>query len=504
MNEQTDGIDPQGVSAPQTDSESAKPRRNRRSPRSGGPRKRAGKPSPRRTSMGDDGSVAPAPGEQAMILEAGAEALEEGPLDYLEREQDTRARLGRHLDSELVAPKLHKVLADAGIGSRREMEELIVAGRVSVNGEPAHIGQRVTPRDQVRVNGKLVQQRPAHKAPRVILYHKPAGEIVTQDDPEGRVTVFSRLPRIKTGKWISVGRLDLNTEGLLIFTNSGDLANRFTHPRYEVEREYAVRILGELTDEVRQQLLTGIELEDGLANFGVLESLGGEGSNRWYRVCLKEGRNREVRRLFEAVGLTVSRLIRTRFGEVLLPRRLKRGRWEELDSELVLALTAQLGLVRPERETSRGKPRQPLSHESSLPPELVAPNLRQGKRVPKLARIPTAETAPVTTLTIPGGVPDGMVVPGRRRGKPGAGPKPAGSGPARPGKTAGKAPGKGRNRGRTAGPGGMPASHESALGGITPGNATRRGPAGGERQPRGAKAHESRLGVGGSGGRRPR
>lgn len=488
MNEQTDSVVAPDSAAQETLTGASKPRRHRRGPRSGPMRRKSSRTAaPPATAVTPEDGAVPGPDTEPAVS-PGPEFLEDGPLEYLEQQQDTRSRLGRHLDSEMLAPKLHKVLADAGIGSRREMEELIVAGRVSVNGEPAHIGQRVSPRDQVRVNGKLVQQRPAHRAPRVILYHKPAGEIVTHDDPEGRVTVFSRLPRIKTGKWISVGRLDLNTEGLLIFTNSGELANRLTHPRYEVEREYAVRILGELSEDIRQRLLTGIELDDGPASFGVLESLGGEGSNRWYRVCLKEGRNREVRRLFEAVGLTVSRLIRTRFGDVLLPRRLKRGRWEELDSELVLALTAQLGLLRPERDTERGKPRQPLSHESSLPPELVAPSLRQGKRPPRLARIPTAETAPVTTLTIPGGVPDGLLLPGRRRGKS-------------TGKASGKPMGKGRGKGR---PGsGIPATHESALGGAGSAPAARRGVAG-ERQPRGPKAHESRLGVGASGGRRSR
>src|SRR5690606_13721396 len=216
----------------------------------------------------------------------------EQALSYLDRAPDLKRRLGKYLASEAVAPKLHKVLAEAGIGSRREMEELIVAGRVSVNGEPAHIGQRVGLGDQVRVNGKLVQRRHASRPPRVVLYHKPAGEIVSQDDPGGRATVFSRLPKIKSGKWISIGRLDLNTEGLLIFTTSGDLANRMMHPRYGMEREYAVRVLGDLSDEQLKRLLDGVELEDGLAKFGSLDYLGGEGSNRWYRVTIQEGRNR--------------------------------------------------------------------------------------------------------------------------------------------------------------------------------------------------------------------
>jgi 23S rRNA pseudouridine2605 synthase len=197
---------------------------------------------------------------------------------------------------EAVAPKLHKVLADAGIGSRRDMEELILAGRVSVNGEPAHIGQRVEPNDQVRVNGKLIQRKNTARPPRVVLYHKPAGEIVTTDDPEGRTTVFSKLPNIKNGRWVSVGRLDFNTEGLLIFTNSGDLANRMMHPRFGLEREYAVRCIPPLSDEAMEKLRHGLELEDGPAKVDSLVDAGGDGSNHWYHIVLTEGRNREVRR----------------------------------------------------------------------------------------------------------------------------------------------------------------------------------------------------------------
>ena len=301
-----------------------------------------------------------------------AEKEADQALSFLDKAPDLKRRLGKYLSSEAVMPKLHKVLADAGIGSRREMEELILAGRVSVNGEPAHIGQRVAPNDQVRVNGKLVQRRHTTRPPRVVLYHKPAGEIVTQDDPEGRATVFSRLPKIKNGKWLSIGRLDLNTEGLLIFTTSGDLANRLMHPRYGQEREYAVRVLGEMTDEQRRALVEGVQLEDGMAAFGSLDYLGGDGSNRWYRVTLQEGRNREVRRMFESQGVVVSRLLRTRFGDVSLPRGLRRGRWEELDSSLVTALQVQLGLVRADDDEEGGRrgrrSTQPVSHEAALPP----------------------------------------------------------------------------------------------------------------------------------------
>ena len=250
----------------------------------------------------------------------------------------------RDLTSDDDAPKLHKVLAEAGLGSRRDMEDLIVAGRVSVNGEPAHIGQRILPTDAVRINGKLIQRKVSNKPPRVLVYHKPAGEIVSHDDPEGRPSVFDRLPTMKAGKWLAVGRLDFNTEGLLLFTTSGDLANRLMHPRYNIDREYAVRTLGELEEGMRQKLLAGVELEDGLASFTKIADGGGEGINKWYRVVIGEGRNREVRRMFEAVGLTVSRLIRTRYGIMSLPTGLKRGRWEELEENTVRDLLSAFGV----------------------------------------------------------------------------------------------------------------------------------------------------------------
>ncbi|MDR7050679.1 23S rRNA pseudouridine2605 synthase [Duganella sp. 3397] len=250
----------------------------------------------------------------------------------------------RDLTADDDAPKLHKVLAEAGLGSRRDMEDLIVAGRVSVNGEPAHIGQRILPTDAVRINGKLIQRRVSKKPPRVLVYHKPAGEIVSTDDPEGRPSVFSRLPTMKAGKWLAVGRLDFNTEGLLLFTTSGDLANRLMHPRYGIDREYAVRTLGVLEEGMRQKLLAGVELEDGLAQFSKIADGGGEGINKWYRVIIGEGRNREVRRMFEAIGLTVSRLIRTRYGAMTLPSSLKRGRWEELEENQVRDMLAVYGV----------------------------------------------------------------------------------------------------------------------------------------------------------------
>lgn len=269
--------------------------------------------------------------------------------------QDRNAKsVRRDLTADDDAPKLHKVLAEAGLGSRRDMEELIVAGRVSVNGEPAHIGQRILPQDQVRINGKLIQRKVSKKPPRVLIYHKPAGEIVSTNDPEGRQSVFESLPKMKVGKWLAVGRLDYNTEGLLLFTTSGDLANRLMHPRYGIEREYAVRTLGELEEGMRQKLLAGVELEDGLAQFSKIADGGGEGVNKWYRVVIGEGRNREVRRMFEAVGLTVSRLIRTRYGVMTLPSGLKRGRWDELGEDAVRSLLKISGLEKAAGEKSEG------------------------------------------------------------------------------------------------------------------------------------------------------
>ncbi|MCC7060354.1 MAG: rRNA pseudouridine synthase [Burkholderiaceae bacterium] len=251
---------------------------------------------------------------------------------------DPRRRSQRRVPTE-DQPKLHKVLADGGLGSRRDMEELILAGRVSVNGQPAHIGQRIGPADQVRVNGRAIPRRAAPAATRVLLYHKPAGEICTRDDPGRRATVFEKLPRLKGARWVAVGRLDFNTEGLLIFTTSGDLANKLMHPRYGWEREYAVRILGRIDEAARQALLAGVQLEDGPARFASLEDIGGDGANAWYRVVIAEGRNREVRRMFEVAGLTVSRLVRLRFGPLALPRGLARGRWAELAGGELAALS---------------------------------------------------------------------------------------------------------------------------------------------------------------------
>jgi len=237
---------------------------------------------------------------------------------------------------------------------------------VSVNSMPAHIGQRVGPSDIVRINGKVVHRKIPTKPPRVILYHKPAGEIVSQADPEGRPSVFDRLPKPRQGRWIAVGRLDFNTEGLLLFTTSGELANRLMHPRYGVEREYAVRILGELSVESAEQLKTGITLDDGQARFLRLSQGGGDGANRWYSVALTEGRNREVRRMFEATGHVVSRLIRTRYGIFMLPPRLRRGKWEEVPMESVAQLMRMAGLKLPQNMTKEKS--QPQGRSSRMDP----------------------------------------------------------------------------------------------------------------------------------------
>lgn len=230
--------------------------------------------------------------------------------------------------------KLQKVLARAGHGSRREIETLISAGRVSVDGKIATLGDRVevTPSLKLRIDGRLINIKPVvGQICRVLAYYKPEGELCTRSDPEGRPTVFDRLPKLNGARWIAVGRLDVNTCGLLIFTTDGELANRLMHPSREVEREYAVRVFGQVDQAKLNELTRGVQLEDGPAAFKTLRFSGGEGINQWYNVTLTEGRNREVRRLWEAVGVQVSRLIRVRYGDIPLPKRLPRGGWTELD-----------------------------------------------------------------------------------------------------------------------------------------------------------------------------
>jgi 23S rRNA pseudouridine2605 synthase len=309
--------------------------------------------------VGTPDAAADALAEPAAIEAPGPEADREVEAEAQGAEGDAAAPR-RVLLPESDAPKLHKVLAQSGIGSRRDMEDLIADGHVMVNGETAHVGQRVSFGDRVQVNGKPVRLRIVPPAPRIIAYHKPVGEIVTHDDPQNRPTVFRRLPRLQQGKWQSVGRLDINTEGLLLFTNSGELANQLMHPRFGVEREYAVRLLGTLTSENKASLLAGVEIEGQTASFRSIEEGGGDGANHWYRVVITEGRNREVRKLFDTVGLTVSRLIRIRYGTVVLPFGLKRGVWVDLEE----------GDVRMIRQLASGNngPREPRGDDARANP----------------------------------------------------------------------------------------------------------------------------------------
>ncbi len=254
-------------------------------------------------------------------------------------------------DAQFKTEKLQKVLARLGLGSRRELETWIEAGRVSINGTRAKLGERVAARDVIRVDGRRVgrigrggRYETTGPRPRVLAYHKPAGEVTTRRDPEGRPTIYQALPKLPAGRWISVGRLDINTTGLLLLTTDGELAHRLMHPSTGVAREYAVRVFGEVSQEVLDRLRTGVQLDDGWARFETLEDAGGEGMNHWYRATLKEGRNREVRRLWESQGVRVSRLIRTGYASVSLSRRLRPGRWEELPAAEVVALREAVGL----------------------------------------------------------------------------------------------------------------------------------------------------------------
>jgi 23S rRNA pseudouridine2605 synthase len=243
--------------------------------------------------------------------------------------------------------RLQKALADAGLGSRREIEGWIAAGRVKVNGRVARLGDRVLPADRVQVDGRDARRRRSRAvATRVIAYNKPEGEIVTRRDPHGRTSVFDRLPGLEGGRWVAVGRLDINTSGLLLLTNDGELANRLMHPSREVEREYAVRVLGDVSAEALHRLTHGVELEDGPARFEEVVESGGAGANRWFHVVLREGRKREVRRLWEAVGLRVSRLKRVRFGDVILGPRIPKGRWRVLDAAEIDGLRDLAGMPR--------------------------------------------------------------------------------------------------------------------------------------------------------------
>ncbi|MCW8901547.1 MAG: pseudouridine synthase [Gammaproteobacteria bacterium] len=257
--------------------------------------------------------------------------------------------------------KLQKVLARSGIGSRREMERWIEQGRVKVNDAVATLGERVSEKDTIKVDNKIINQKRTQVQQRVIAYHKPVGEVCTRDDPEGRKTIFSNLPKLRSGRWISVGRLDLNTSGLLLLTTDGELANRLMHPSSEVEREYAVRVLGEVSPEIIKQLKSNVPLDDGDAHFSDVKESGGEGANHWYNVVLKEGRNREVRRLWEYFGFAVSRLMRIRYGDIKLERRVRPSKSEDLTDKEMEQLYTSVGLsyipeeVTPKKDKSRFK-----------------------------------------------------------------------------------------------------------------------------------------------------
>ncbi len=271
--------------------------------------------------------------------------------------------------------KLQKLLARLGLGSRRGLEEIIKTGRITINHKPAKLGDRVLLTDEVRVDGRLVRIKAEHeKRRRVIAYYKPEGEICSVSDPEGRTSVFERLPKLTHDRWVMVGRLDINSSGLLLFTNDGELAHRLMHPSHQIVREYAVRILGEVTPEIARTLTTGVQLEDGMAQFDDIKEGGGSGVNKWYHVSLKEGRKREVRRLFESQGLKVSRLLRTRYGSVKLPSTLKTGRFIELDRGDIKELIALVSL-RPREEmglNQNAREKQARIHKKPLKARDVA------------------------------------------------------------------------------------------------------------------------------------
>lgn len=243
------------------------------------------------------------------------------------------------------AERIQKVLSAQGFGSRRQIEKWIEEGQVRVNGQPATIGMRITTQDKIMLHGKpVVLNAPKFFKTKVIMYNKPEGEVVTLDDPDGRPTVFEQLPNLRSGRWVNVGRLDINTTGLLLLTNDGELANRLMKPNFQIERKYAVRVLGDVLDEHVDALLAGVELEDGFAKFETVQYAGGTGANSWYHVTIKEGRKREVRRLWEAVDMKVSRLIRIAFGPILLPPRLKVGDYQYLTEDEVEALLKLTGM----------------------------------------------------------------------------------------------------------------------------------------------------------------
>lgn len=269
-----------------------------------------------------------------------------------------------------MSEKLQKVLARAGLGSRRQIERWIEEGRITIDGQPATLGARVTPHQMLRVDGRMVPAHAIQPKPRILIYHKPEGEVCTRSDPQGRQTVFEKLPVLRGARWITVGRLDYNTSGLLLFTTDGELANRLMHPSREIEREYAVRVLGKVSDEMLARLKEGVMLEDGPAHFDAIKDAGGAGANHWYHVTLKEGRNREVRRLWDAIGVQVSRLMRIRFGPIRLPPHFHAGRTMELDDAAAAALYGQVGLeppVPPKMKAKKATTKRPRGKERPPP-----------------------------------------------------------------------------------------------------------------------------------------
>lgn len=274
-----------------------------------------------------------------------------------------------------MSERIQKLLAGAGVASRRAIEEWIAEGRITVNGRPAEPGQRVGAEDHVRVDGRRIALSRKPDAVRVLLYRKRVGEVVTRDDPEGRRTIFRKLPALENGRWIAVGRLDLNTSGLLLLTNSGELARRLMHPSFEIPREYAVRVLGTLDETARLALLDGVRLDDGLANFDAIargENEDGSGANQWWQVRISEGRHREVRRLFESQNLQVSRLIRVAYGPIELGRGIKTGSYREATPAELKALLAavQLEALMPVATRStrqRGRVSEALADDRAVP-----------------------------------------------------------------------------------------------------------------------------------------
>ncbi|MFW5450571.1 MAG: 23S rRNA pseudouridine(2605) synthase RluB [Methylophagaceae bacterium] len=288
-----------------------------------------------------------------------------------------------------MSERIQKVLARAGYGSRRQLESLIKEGKVTVNGDVAKLGDQIEPGDTVRLDSKPLSPKRLWQQPKqVLLYNKPVGEVCTRHDPEGRRTIFQSLPTPEQGRWVSVGRLDINTSGLIILTTDGELANKLMHPSNEMDREYAVRVLGEVTPEMMQNLRDGVELDDGKAQFSDIQDGGGEGANHWYHVVIQEGRNREIRRLWESQGVQVSRLMRVRYGTVIIPNQLRMGRWMMLEGEDLATLYDSVELSAPVApkigRAQREKKLRPLKDISNKSRQKTSSNVNKSKRSPRI------------------------------------------------------------------------------------------------------------------------